>query len=147
MRRRWTIALIVAAVVVVAIQLVPVDRGTSAAVTLDAPPEVQATLSVTCFDCHSGATDWPWYSRVAPVSWIVAHHVEEGREHLDFSSWNDVDDGRRAPWREEIVEVIESGKMPPGYYTFAHADAVLDDHTRELLLRWARGGSGGHRED
>jgi hypothetical protein len=147
MRRHWTIALTVAAVVVVAIQLVPVDRGTSAAATLDAPPEVQAALAATCFDCHSGATDWPWYSRVAPVSWIVAHHVEEGREHLDFSSWNDVDAGRRAHWRQEMVEVIESGEMPPGYYTFAHADAVVDDHTRGLLLRWARDGSGGHRED
>lgn len=144
MRRRLMIFLTVLLVIVVAIQLVPVDRGTAAPVTIDVPDDVQAVLATSCYDCHSGATRWPWYGRVAPVSWIVAHHVEEGREHLDFSAWQTAGIGRQAHWREEIAEVVADGAMPPGYYLAAHRGAELDESERELLLRWARGGAGGH---
>ena len=131
-------------VVVIAIQFVPVDRGAAAALSVEAPAQVMDVIETSCADCHSGATRWPWYGRVAPISWIVAHHVAEGREHVDFSRWQDVDAGRRSHWLEEIVEVIETGEMPPGYYTAMHGDADLDVRSRELLLRWARDGASGH---
>ncbi len=102
-------------------------------------------LERSCFDCHSGATDWPWYGRVAPVSWIVAHHVEEGRGKVDFSRWREAAPGKQQHWREEIAEVVREGEMPPGYYTFMHRGAALDDAARETLLGWAAAGP--HRED
>ena len=75
-------------VALVAIQLVPVDR-TSPPVTADiaAPANVRAVLKRACYDCHSNETTWPWYSRVAPVSWLVARDVREGRKELNFSDW------------------------------------------------------------
>jgi hypothetical protein len=78
-----------------------------------------------CFDCHSGQTEWPWYASVAPVSWLVASHVDEGRAILDFSRWD-------RPYEEahEAGETVLEGEMPPDYYRRMHASARLTD--REL---------------
>ncbi len=84
MGRLATPALIFA-VILAAIQFVPVDRSAPpAAGELAAPPEVARILDAACYDCHSDRTRWPWYSRVAPVSWIAAHHVAAGRRRLNF---------------------------------------------------------------
>src|SRR6185503_8478001 len=98
--------LLVAVALLLAMQLVPVARTgrPGAVVRLDAPAEVAAALRLACYDCHSQATVWPWYSRIAPVSWLVAHDVVEGREHLDFSTWDALGPRRKAKLLGEIAK-------------------------------------------
>ena len=140
MRRRLTWLAILLAAVFVAIQLVPVDRSNPAVTgDLGAPPEIDAILRRSCYDCHSHETRWPWYSRVAPVSWLVASDVHEAREEMNFSRWRSLDDREQHHLREEIGEQVERGEMPLPIYLSMHPGARLDDGSRRALLDWAGG--------
>lgn len=124
-------------VILVAIQLVPVRRDNPAVeAQVDAPPEVAAILRRACFDCHSNETVWPPQAYVAPVSWLIAHDVKEGREELNFSRWSPVEAKRTA---KGLPEEVEKRDMPPFLYTVAHPGAKLTDAERAALVRWARG--------
>ena len=121
-----------------AIQFVPVDRSNPPVqLEVQAPIAVREVLERSCFDCHSNRTRWPWYSRIAPVSWLVAHDVEEGREHLNFSEWNRLDESERREAREEVWEEVEEGEMPLWFYVPLHPEARLSPEDRTLLRRWA----------
>lgn len=124
-------------VLLLAAQLVRCKR-TNLPVTADiaAPPEVAAVLRRACYDCHSHETVWPWYTRVAPVSWLVAHDVDEGREELNFSIWAAYDRGRKLKTLKESAETTAEGEMPPWYYVLMHPEARLDDGDKELLRAW-----------
>ena len=124
----------------VAIQLVPIDR-TNPPVTgeLAAPPELHGILRRACYDCHSNETVWPWYSRVAPVSWLVASDVYEGREHLNFSIWNEYPDERRTKLRMEISKEVREAEMPPFQYVPAHPEAKLSEGDKGVIHAWAGG--------
>lgn len=153
----FTRVALMAVVVLVGIQFIPVDRS-NPPVTSDvqAPAEVDAILRRACYDCHSNETVWPWYSRVAPVSWLIAEDVEEGREELNFSTWppgdsdtdsdSDADsnadsnadsDGGVAGLLEDLDELIEEEEMPPWYYVLMHSDADLGHEERTQLRAWA----------
>ena len=140
MNKSLKIGLLTLAAVFVALQLYPVDHGNpSVTAALELPDgEVGVVLRAACLDCHSHETVWPWYSRVAPVSFFIAAHVEEGREHLNFSTWTAGD----AEWvdhmLEEIEEVLEEGEMPLRSYALLHPEARLTEAERNLLARWAR---------
>jgi hypothetical protein len=128
----WASLGVVAAVLAVA-QFVPyghdhVNPPVSAEPVWDSP-ETRALAVRACFDCHSNDTTWPWYSEVAPVSWLTTNHVIEGRETLDFSTWD-------RPQREtgEIGETIAEGEMPPAYFTLLHPDARLSDAEKQRLI-------------
>jgi hypothetical protein len=122
------------------IQLVPVDRSNPPVTgEIEAPADVKSLLERSCYDCHSSETRWPWYSRVAPVSWLVAHDVEEGREHVDFSSWKQLSAGDRAHALEEIEEVMVDEEMPLWFYLPLHPEARLAEADRERLIAWAKG--------
>lgn len=120
-------------------QLVPVNRSNPPVTgepTMTA--EVGEVLTRACFDCHSNRTVWPWYSRVAPLSWYIADHVNEGREHLNFSTWDRLSARDRAKAAEEIVEEVDEGKMPMTSYVVGHPSAQLSELDRQQLLAWAR---------
>ena len=124
----------------VAIQFVPVDLDNppvEPGMSLVAPPEVDAILKRSCFDCHSHETQWPWYSRVAPASWLLARDVEEGRKHLNFSEWNSYNESRREHKGEEIVELTAAGEMPLWFYVPLHPSAKLSQADLDTLARWA----------
>jgi mono/diheme cytochrome c family protein len=116
-----------------AIQLVPYGRDHAN------PPVTEAASFVpgpglelargACFDCHSNETSWPWYTNVAPASWLVQRDVDEGRATLNFSEWD-----RPQPEVEELVEVIADGEMPPANYALIHPDARLSDAERATLI-------------
>jgi hypothetical protein len=127
-----------------AIQLVPVDRS-NPPVTADlaAPPAVDAVLRASCYDCHSNETRWPWYSRVAPVSWLVARDVEEARDRLNFSLWGTYEAKRQQRLAEEMWEEVEKGEMPLQMYLLAHADARLTEDDRAVLAAWSAAFSSG----
>jgi hypothetical protein len=101
-----------------------------------APPPVAARLRAACYDCHSHETQWPWYARVAPVSWLVVSDVNEGRKHLNFSDWPSADPARAARRLENMSEEIGYGDMPPKKYTIIHAGARLTPAERKELTGW-----------
>ena len=136
-------ALLVGLGVLVAIQLVPVSRDNGpktvdvAVDAVEAPPEVKTLLRRACANCHTGATEWPWYSRVAPVSWLVVHDVHHGREHLDFATLPAAKPKKKAKLFGEIAEEVEEGGMPLWYYRLVHAEARLTDAERKAIVDWA----------
>jgi hypothetical protein len=100
------------------------------------PPEIAAMLHAACYDCHSSETRWPWYSRVAPMSWLIAGDVKEGRENLNLSAWPNANPKRAAKWLGKMSDEIDSGEMPLPKYTKIHADARLTKIQRKELTDW-----------
>jgi hypothetical protein len=125
-RRIVLIALAAGCVLLLAIQLVPYGRQhTNPPVTAEPgwpEPAVRALAVRACFDCHSNETTWPWYSNVAPISWLVQNHVEEARSILNFSEWD-----RPQRGIHEAAEVIREGEMPPADYRLMHQAANLSE--------------------
>ena len=99
------------------------------------PASVAADLRAACYDCHSHETVWPLYSRIAPVSWLIASDVNEGRQHLNFSDWP-AEAARAAKNLDRINEVVDYREMPPKKYTLLHADARLTEAQRKDVLAW-----------
>lgn len=134
-RARW--AALAAVALLLAIQLVPVDTSNPPTTApLVAPADIQAVLDRSCYDCHSNETRWPWYSRVAPASWLVSSDVRGAREELNFSTWAELPADEQTEKLEEAWEEIDHGHMPVWYYLLAHPDARLSDPDRELLRAW-----------
>lgn len=131
-------------------QFVPYGRDrTNPPVTQEAPwdsPESARVATTACYDCHSNQTRWRWYDKVAPVSWLVQNHIDEGRQTLNFSEWD------RPQRIREMVEVVTEGSMPPLSYEILHPSARLSGADKEQLIAALRalearsGGSGGTRE-
>lgn len=141
-RRRLFVVLIV---VFAGLQFVPVRRDNPPArASLQADPAVAALLRRACYNCHSGQTRWPWYSYVAPASFLVAHDVHEAREHLDFSSWGDLPPARQAELQRKIGKEVAEGEMPLRIYVMAHPEARLGAAERDALRRWADAAEGEH---
>jgi len=123
----------------VLIQLIPVERKNppiNNELNLKAPPEIITILEESCFDCHSNQTNWPFYSYIAPVSWLVAHDVEEGRGHLNFSEWNQLPIEKMQKIKEELIEEISQDKMPLPIYLITHSGAKLTDEQKMKLKVW-----------
>lgn len=134
-RRGAAAAIVVAAL----IQFVPVRRDNPPVVAeVEAPREVKAILERSCYDCHSNRTRWPWYSRVAPVSWLVAYDVREGRDELNFSDWPAYDLEKQDDLYKHITKQVEKGKMPLPIYLTMHPGARLTVADRRAVLDWAR---------
>ena len=138
MKKRTGIVVLVIIGVLVLIQLMPV-RKTNPMVESDliALPEVKTILKKSCYDCHSHETIWPGYSKIAPISWLIAAHVNEGREYLNFSVWNRYDAKKRLRVREEIWDEVSRGAMPLKSYLWLHSQARLTQADRQLLQTWA----------
>jgi hypothetical protein len=100
------------------------------------PAEVAAILTSACYDCHSHTTKYPWYTHVAPVSWWINHHIEDGRKHLNFSVWSNYSAQKADHKLEEIIETVRNKEMPMVAYTWAHAAARLSPEQRALLADW-----------
>ncbi len=133
---RWLVLGIV--VLLVLIQLVPVPRSNPPVTAeVPAPPEVRAILRRACYDCHSNETVWPWYSRVAPASWLVAYDVAGGRDEMNFSTWNLLTPEQRAKKLEEAWKQVSEGEMPPWPYSSAHRDSHLSAQDRAAFRDWA----------
>jgi hypothetical protein len=106
---------------------------------LRAPQPVMSILERSCNDCHSNRTVWPWYAQVAPVSWLLADDVKDGRKELNVSEWATFTPRRAARKLKEICEQVEKGEMPLKIYVPLHPDAKLSDADRRTLCDWARG--------
>lgn len=124
-------AVAVAIVGFILIQFIPINTTNPPVVSEPNwdSPQTRALAQRACFDCHSNETVWPPYSKIAPVSWVVANHVSEGREKLNFSDWASVQPRKV----NEAVEVILEGSMPPLYYTAMHPTAQLTPTEKQAL--------------
>ncbi len=142
MIRKKTWIFVVSAALLLFIQFIPIDRSNpSETAEFAAPRELTDILRRSCYDCHSNETIWPWYSRIAPVSWLVAHDVHEGREHLNFSIWDGYSEEKKAKLRKEIQEEAREGEMPPFQYSSIHPAARLNERDKRVLGDWIEGES------
>ena len=132
--RKWLLrgALVAVALFVVA-QAVPYGRNHANPAPAAEPrwdsPVTRALARRACFDCHSDLTTWPWYSKIAPVSWLVYADVKGGREQLDFTHWGS---GER-PSAQEVAQIVRSGEMPPFQYQLMHRNAKLSASEKAAL--------------
>lgn len=140
---KWTA--IVLALLFVGIQFVrparinpPINETETIQAKLNVPPDIDSILARSCNDCHSNRTDWIWYSNVAPASWFMAYHVEEGRIELNFSEWGKLSPGRASRKLEEVCEQVNAGEMPIWNYVLLHSSAHLTDTDKKALCNWAK---------
>lgn len=101
-----------------------------------APSEIVQIMKTSCYDCHSNTTKYPWYSNVAPVSWLLKAHIDDGRKHLNFSTWGEFSVDKQIHKIEECIEEVSEGKMPLKQYTKMHKEAVLSKESQTALLNW-----------
>ncbi|HVA95538.1 MAG TPA: heme-binding domain-containing protein [Candidatus Dormibacteraeota bacterium] len=106
---------------------------------MEVPAQVQSILKRSCYDCHSSATVWPWYSHVAPVSWFVISHVNGGRRHINFQDWNaqvNTEKGKENLGR--ICNLVRDGSMPLASYRIMHKDSYLSAQDVNTLCAWSQ---------
>lgn len=135
--------LIAILIVLVVIQLIPVERQNPPVDIsqdlfshVEAPEEVKAVITGACYDCHSYQTSLPWYTYVAPVSWWLKNHIDEGREHLNFSIWGEYDQEKKVHKMKEAYEEVDEQHTPLKSYAWMHHAAQLSDEQRTALVEW-----------
>lgn len=116
----------------------PEDPSHNIRAVAQVSPEVDQTFTRSCNDCHSYKTVWPWYSKVAPVSWFIASDVNDGRRHLNFSEWTKLTTERQQRKLSEICSEVDEGEMPLKQYTWIHKETPLDRQQRDTVCRWTK---------
>lgn len=101
------------------------------------PENISVMLKESCYDCHSNETIYPWYSNIAPVSWLVVRDIKLGRDELNFSHWESQSKIDKAKNLDKIIDEVTDENMPMPIYTIMHANAKLSDDDRQLLAEWA----------
>ena len=114
----------------------PVDQAQTIEAHTQMTPPVAAILDRSCNDCHSNKSRWPWYSNVAPVSWLVIGHVNDARKDLNFSEWGKRDRDRQSRKLQQICDEVSDGAMPLGSYTPMHPGAKLSAADVKTLCDW-----------
>jgi hypothetical protein len=142
--RRWLKRIgIGVAVLVVICQLFPIRRDNPAfnrSHTIEAteslPPAVKAVLGRSCLNCHSSQTSWPWYSYVAPVSWMISGDVHDARKAMNLSDWGNYPAKKREEKLEEICEQVTNGDMPDRKYALFHRSSRITPQERDAVCQW-----------
>lgn len=114
----------------------PVNPETDFIALTSANTEVSGMLKTACYDCHSNQPTYPWYTNIAPVSWWIKHHIDEGSHHLNFSIWGTYKEKRKNHKLDECIEMIEEGEMPMSSYTIMHGEAKLTDAQKMQLVEF-----------
>ncbi|MDK2771086.1 MAG: heme-binding domain-containing protein [Flavobacterium sp.] len=114
----------------------PVDESQDFLKINNTPEAIATQIKASCYDCHSNESKYPWYSNIQPVAWFLKHHIDEGREELNFSEFGTYTAKRQAHKLDECAELIEKDEMPLSSYTIIHKDAVLDEATQKQLITY-----------
>ncbi len=114
----------------------PLDPAMDIAVVAQMPAELNNMIKESCYDCHSNEVKYPWYTNVAPLSWWIKHHINEGREELNFSEWGTYKSRRIDKKLKECAEMLEEGEMPLSSYTLIHGEAKLSEAQKSQLIAW-----------
>jgi hypothetical protein len=112
------------------------DESRSIQAHAEMPPEVASIFTRSCNDCHSNKTTWPWYSNVAPFSWFVIDHVNEGRRHLNFSDWARLNEREAAGQLNLVCRSVKEGWMPLDSYTLIHRHSKLTSADVQTICNW-----------
>ena len=115
-----------------------IDKSQSIAVITPISDTVNALLQSACYDCHSNNTRYPWYTNIQPVGWWLRHHINEGKQHLNFDEFVSYSTEKQQDKLEEIVKSQQDGWMPLDSYTWIHKDAKLTDGQRQQIIAWAK---------
>ena len=102
------------------------------------PATIREIVERKCVNCHSEAVEWPIYSRIAPVSWLLEHDVTEARAHMNLSRWANYGEDEKLSLLTKLGAEVRSGEMPPGRYTFIHRDATLTQTEQDALYEWTK---------
>lgn len=114
----------------------PVEQSKDFIAMTNPSIEVANILKTSCYDCHSHETKYPWYTSVSPLSWWIKHHINDGRKHLNFSTWADYDAKKQDHKLDEGIEEVEEGEMPLNSYLWAHSESKLTPEQKETLLEF-----------
>jgi len=139
---KWTAIILV--IIFVGLQFIrsaktnpPIDQSQTIEAHTQMTPQVAAILDRSCNDCHSNKTRWPWYSNVAPASWLVIGHVNDARKDLNFSEWSRRDRDRQSKKLQQMCDEVTDGAMPLGSYTPLHPGSKLSADDVKTLCDWA----------
>ena len=134
---------VVLLVAFVGIQFIPTTRNQSNMVpetdfmlVNNVPENIQNKLQVSCYDCHSNNTQYPWYNKVQPVAWFLEDHIKEGKTELNFNEWDSLSTRRKTSKLRSIINQIENGEMPLDSYTLIHRDAKFSEAEAEEIINW-----------
>jgi len=137
------IIIIILLVAIVVIQFIPVDRNQSDNVPKtdfmlvnDVPGDIKNKLQVSCYDCHSNNTQYPWYNKVQPVAWFLEGHIKEGKAELNFNEWDSLSNRRKKSKLRSIIKQIESGEMPLTSYTLIHKEAIFSEEETQKVVKY-----------
>jgi hypothetical protein len=114
----------------------PIDPAQELTARLTVDPAVATILGRSCGDCHSNRTVWPWYSNVAPISWFVINHVDDGRSHMNFSEWAQIPPAKVGRTLNRICKEVKSGDMPLSTYTPMHPGTKLTSADEDTICAW-----------
>ena len=136
----WT-----ALIAFVIIQFYPIDYNRSEIVLQTdfmsvniVPVAIKNSVQVSCYDCHSNNTAYPWYSKIQPAAWFLENHIKEGKAELNFNEWSNYSDRRKKSKLRSIIKQIESGEMPMDSYTLIHKDAIFSKEEKETVLNYIK---------
>ncbi len=131
-------------IVLIAIQFIQPVRNTSGQVlptdiskVVSVTENVQSLLKVSCYDCHSNHTNYPWYTYVQPVGWILHNHIVNGKEELNFNDFGSYSKRRQQSKLKAIADQVKDDEMPLTSYKIMHADARLSKAEKDLIMNWA----------
>ncbi|HAX48118.1 MAG TPA: heme-binding domain-containing protein [Ignavibacteria bacterium] len=144
MKKIFKIVLVIIIAGMVAIQFFNrPDMSTTTEITpahitkvMSVPANVESILKRSCYDCHSDHTTWPWYSSIAPASWLVGDDVVKGKKKMNFSQWGSMQPAKQEARLNEICEEIKSDEMPLPPYLIMHGDAKLSQADKDILCQW-----------
>jgi hypothetical protein len=134
-----------ALIALVVIQFFPMDYNQSKTVPQadfmlvnKVPTTVEKSMHISCYDCHSNNTEYPWYSQIQPAAWFLEGHIKEGKAELNFNEWEDYSNRRKKSKLRSIIKQIESGEMPMDNYTLFHRDAIFSEKEKEAVLNYMK---------
>jgi len=129
-------------VVIVLIQFIRPEKNISnkdindISTVMDVPENVQEIIKTSCADCHSNTTKYPWYSEIAPVSWYLASHVNDGKKHLNFSEWAAYNKNQKEHIIKDLKKELKSKEMPLNSYLWIHKEAIVSPEQYKIILDW-----------
>lgn len=116
----------------------PIDAKQELAATANVDANVRSIIDRSCNDCHSNRTVWPWYSEVAPVSWLLGSDVDGGRRHMNFSEWGTYPGYKHKDLLDKMCKEVTSHGMPLWQYLLVHRNAALSDSDRQAICSWTK---------
>ncbi|GGG43739.1 heme-binding domain-containing protein [Bizionia arctica] len=102
------------------------------------PKNIKKLLQVSCYDCHSNNTEYPWYNKIQPIAWILEDHIKEGKAELNFNEWDSFSSRRKKSKLKSIVNQIKDDDMPLLSYRLVHQDAILSKSEKELVIGYMK---------